>query len=337
VLRATDDVAAVYNILYRYLFDRHRDMGVPTSFLIDEHGAIVKVYQGPIAKAHLEEEYRKIPPAAEERFRKALPFPGVTRTYTFGRNNLSFGSVFYERGYLEQSEEFFQLALEGDASSAEALYGIGSVYLQQNKFKEARASFERLVKLPASYPGTLPNAWNNLGILAAREKHTEEAIGYFQRALEIDGDHVIALENLGSAYRQAKRWDDAKNVLQRALQLNPDDAEANYGLGMVYAQVDDTARAHEFLEKAIAARPAYPEALNNLGILFLRTQRRNEAVETFQECMRIAPAYDQAYLNLARVYVIEGHAAKARAALEDLLKQHPGHPQAEKELAQLPQ
>ena len=28
-----DDVAAIYNILYRYLFDRHRDLTLPTSFL----------------------------------------------------------------------------------------------------------------------------------------------------------------------------------------------------------------------------------------------------------------------------------------------------------------
>ena len=32
VLRGSEDVAAIYNILYRYLFDRHRDLGLPTSF-----------------------------------------------------------------------------------------------------------------------------------------------------------------------------------------------------------------------------------------------------------------------------------------------------------------
>src|SRR5581483_11070022 len=46
-LRCTEDVAAIYNILYRQLFDRHRDLSLPTSFLIDEAGDIVKVYQGP--------------------------------------------------------------------------------------------------------------------------------------------------------------------------------------------------------------------------------------------------------------------------------------------------
>ena len=38
ILHGSDDVAGIYNILYRYLFDRHRDLGLPTSFLIDANG-----------------------------------------------------------------------------------------------------------------------------------------------------------------------------------------------------------------------------------------------------------------------------------------------------------
>src|SRR5207245_5765901 len=38
ILRGSDDVAGVYDILYRYLFDRHRDLGLPTSFLINAKG-----------------------------------------------------------------------------------------------------------------------------------------------------------------------------------------------------------------------------------------------------------------------------------------------------------
>ena len=136
---------------------------------------------------------------------------------------------------------------------------------------EARESFERALKLRASYPDTLANSWNNLGLLAAREGRTGEAIGYFQEALKLSPDHLIALDNLGSAYRQQKRWDDARKTYERALEVSSNDAEANYGLGMVFAQNDDTARAFDSLQKALKLRPVYPEALNNLGILYLRT------------------------------------------------------------------
>lgn len=335
VLKASSDVLAVYNLLFRQLFDRHRDMSMPISFLVDPAGNIVKVYQGTVSPKTVEADSQRIPKNDSGRLAKALPFPGLRETYEFERNYLSFGFVFYERGYYEQAEQFYSQALKDDPSSAEALYGLGSAYLQLQKASEAHDCFERALKLTATYPGTLPNCWNNLGILAAREGNYDQAIQDFQHALQIDPEHTIALQNLGSAYRQKKDWAQAKSTLERALALNPEDAEANYSLGMVYAQQNDMEHAYDYLQKAIAARPAYPEALNNLGILYLRTRRPAEAIQSFEQSIRVAPSYDQAYLNLARVYAIEGDREKAKTVLRALLDQQPDHAQAKAELKQL--
>ena len=336
ILRCTDDIAAIYNILYRYLFDRHRDLTLPTTFLIDSKGDIVKVYRGPMNPDQVAEDVRHIPETAAARIAKALPFPGITDVAEFPRNYLSYGSVFFQRGYFDQAEALFRLALRDNPSSAEALYGLGSACLKQGKNGEARDSFEHAIKLTASYPDTLPNAWNNLGLLATRDGRTDEAVQYFQEALKLSPDHLVALDNLGNAYRQQKRWDDARAILQHAVEVSPEDPEANYSLGMVFAQLNDTERAYTYLQQALKYRPGYPEALNNLGVLYLRTQRRDEAVANFEECIRVAPPFDQSYLNLARVYALEGQPEKARAVLFDLLKQHPGHPEALGLLEQLP-
>jgi tetratricopeptide (TPR) repeat protein/peroxiredoxin len=335
ILQGSDDVAGIYNILYRYLFDRHRDMGLPTSFLIDDKGDIVKVYQGPVVPERVERDIRPLPGSDAERLAKALPFPGISDGMVFRRNYLNYGSIYFQRGYYDQAEASFQLALRDDPASPEALYGLGSVYLKQDKSIEARNSFERATRLPASYPDTLANSWNNLGLLATREGRTAEAIPYFQQALRLSPDHLIALDNLGNAYRQQKNWGDARKTLERALQVNPDDPEANYSLGMVFAQLDDSERAYEYLQRALKSRPGYPEALNNLGVLYLRTRRRDEAVASFEECIRLAPEFDQSYMNLARVYALEGAPDKARTVLDNLLKQHPDHPGAKKLLEEL--
>jgi tetratricopeptide (TPR) repeat protein len=337
ILNGTPDVIAIYNLLYRQLFDRHRDMTVPLSFLMDPQGNIVKIYQNSVSMQQFEADFRSIPRSDSERFTKALPFAGLSQSFDFRRNYLSLGFVFFERGYFEQAQLYFQQALSDNPESAEALYGLGSAYLQQQKASDARECFQRVLQLHAGYPGTLPNAWNNLGILAAREGNTDLAIEHFERAVQIDPDHSVALQNLGNAYRQKKDWPQAKRALEKALSLNPDDAEANYNLGMVYAQTNDTNRAYEYLKKALLARPAYPEALNNLGILYLRTRRPEEAKQSFADSIRLAPAYDQSYLNLARVYSIEGDRKKARAVLLKLLEQFPDHPQAKEELKQIEQ
>jgi tetratricopeptide (TPR) repeat protein len=335
--KSAGDITAVYNLLYRYVFDRHRDLPLPASFLIDAKGVIVKIYQGPIAPARIQADFRLLsepvtPPAMLAR---ALPFSGVDTTYQFGRNHLSLGSVFFGRGYYDQAESSFLRALEENPSSAEALYGLGSVYLKQNKTAEARDRFEHAVKCQGAYPDTLPNAWNNLGLIAAREGRTDDAIGYFQHALRLIPDHFVALENLGNAYRQQKRWDDARQAFESALTVKPQDPETNYGLAMVFAQTGATEQAHESFERALQFRPDYPEALNNLGVLYLRTQRRDQAVQTFEKCIQVAPNFDRSYLNLAQVYAIEGDSEKARGILRQLLQQVPGDEQARAALEEL--
>ena len=337
VIRASDDVAAIYNILYRQLFDRHRDLTLPTSFLIDREGHIVKVYQGPLVPEHVEHDFTHIPASDAERLAVALPFPSSKYPLEFGRNQLSLGALFFQRGYLDPAGTAFQQALRDDPASAEALYGIGSVYLNQNKNAAAREMFERCVKLQATYPDTLPDAWNNLGVLATRENRLADAAEDFQQALKLNPHHLLSLNNLGNAYRAEKRWTDAREILQRAIEISPDDAEANYSLGMVYAQTEENAKAEDHLKRALKSRPAYPEALNNLGVLYLVTRRRDEAVASFEQSIRVAPAFDQAYLNLARVYALEDSREKAKGVLLELLKQHPDHPQAKQMLDRLQQ
>ena len=336
VLRAADEVAAIYNIVFRYLFDRHRDLALPTSFLIDDKGQIVKVYQGPVDAEQIEEDFHHMPASAVQRLAKALPFAGVTGTFEFRRNYLSYGSVFFQRGYFEQAQAFFALALRDDPASAEAQYGLGSAYLKKGQRAEARQCFERTVKLTASYPDTLPNAWNNLGLMAAQDGQMAEATDDFQRALQLNPEHEIALENLGNAYRQQKQWEQARAAFERALAVNPESPGANYGLAMVFAAADDEQHTYEYLQRALQFRPDYQEAMNNLGVLYVRTGRRDEAVATLQKCMRLAPDFDQCYLNLARIYSLEGNPAAARSVLQQLLKRQPNHSQAKKALAELP-
>src|SRR5947209_2767987 len=265
ILRGSDDTAAIYNLLYRHIFDRHQDMALSTSFLIDETGNIVKVYRGAIQPKKVDQDFRSIPRSEAERLQRGLPFPITGSSISVGRNYLSLGAQFFQRGYLEQAAAFFQEALQDDPSSAEAIYGLGSVYLNQNNNAAAREMFERGLRQSASYPDTLPDTWNNLVVISTREKKVAEAIDDFENALKINPNHLLSLDNLGNAYRLQKRWADAREVLERALSIAPDDPEANYSLGMVYAQTDDTTKAHDYLQRALQARPDYPEALNKIG------------------------------------------------------------------------
>lgn len=331
IMIATTEVAGIYNIIYRYLFDRRRDLPIPASFLIDEAGRIVKVYQGPVHPVHVLEDAISTPKTTEDRIRMALPFAGLMPEAGFQRNDFTYGVALFQRGYLDQAAESFLEVIAAKPQYPEAHYNLGTLYLRRNALGEARRLLEQAVKLRENYP----EAWNNLGMVAAQEGLTDEAVRNFQRSLQSRPDYEVALLNLGNLYRRQGNYGQAKKLLGQALEIEPQDPEANYSLGMLYALQDQLQDALEYLEKAVSLRPDYPDALNNLGVLFVREKRFLEAEDRLKTCIRVAPNFDQAYLNLARLYVVLNDEGKARAVLEALLRLQPDHKMARQALEML--
>ena len=321
VLFADEEIAGIYNLVYRYLFDRRRDLPLPTSFLLDRQGMIVKLYQGAVTPADLLRDVASIPSSAAERIRKALPFAGTSYQNEFQRNDFTYGVAMFQHGYLEQAAASFQQVIAAKPDNAEGYYNLGTLNLRRNDLTQARSYFEQTLKLRPNYP----EAWNNLGMVAAQQGHPDEAIQSFQQSLQLRPDYAIALLNLGNVYR---RQGDAraKDTLTRALALQPDDPEANYSLGMFYAQQGQVQLAADSLRRALELRPAYPEALNNLGVLFVRAGDYPAAEQQFRACVQLVPSFDQSYLNLARLYMTQGKKTEAREAIEKLLRLQPENP-----------
>jgi tetratricopeptide (TPR) repeat protein/peroxiredoxin len=330
-LLSSDDMVGIYSLLNRYLFDRRRNLGIPTSFLIDENGFIVKVYQGPLRPEQAREDARRLPLTPEERVRLGLPFAGTFYGGEFHRNEFTYGVAFFQREYLDQALASFHRVIQNSPDNVDAYYNLGTIYLKKQMPAEARQHLRRALDLRPGHADAL----NNLGLLAAEEGHTDEAIRYFEAAVKHNPDYVIALENLGNIYRQKGQTGQAQQALERALQIDPEEAEVNYSLGMLFAQQNDTERARKYLQTALRLRPDYPEALNNLGVLYVLTGKPTEAIASFRDCIRVAPNFDQPYLNLARVYVAQGERPRAQDVLRQLLAKNPDHLLARKALDQI--
>ena len=328
ILLGTPEIAGIYDIIYRYLFDRRRDLPLPSSLLMDKEGSIIKLYQGLAHPEQIAKDLRSTPTTDADRIRRALPFDGTLYQGTFQRNDFTFGVALFQHGYLEQAAASFKQVIASKPDDSEAYYNLGTLHLRRNEWSEARQRLEQTLKLRPDYP----EAWNNLGMVAAQEGLAEEAAANFEHSLRLRPDYVTALLNLANLDRRRGALEDAERLLNRALELEPENPEANYGLGMLYARREQFDSAEKSLEKAVTLRPDYPDALNNLGVLYVRQRRNSEAQEEFKSCIRVAPNFDQAYLNLARLYLILDDKQHAREVLQALLSLQPGHKGAQKEL-----
>jgi Flp pilus assembly protein TadD/peroxiredoxin len=327
-LLATQDVAGIYNIIYRHLFDRRRDLGVPTSLLLDAQGQIVKIYQGTVHPDRIIGDIKSAPGTAAERMRKALPFEGTLYGGAFARNDFTYGVALFQHGYLEQAAASFEQVIAAKPQEPEAYYNLGTLYLRKNDLPNARRYLEQTVKLHSNHP----EAWNNLGMVAAQEGHGDEAIKYFEQSLQFRPDYATALVNVGNLYRRQGDSAKAEKSLSRAVEIEPKNPEANYSLGMLYARQDQLERAAKYLQQAVDLRPDYPDALNNLGVLYVREKQYEQAKKQFTNCIQVDPNFDQGYLNLARLYVILEDKQKAREVLQALLKNQPQNQLAQQAL-----
>jgi len=330
-LLATPEVVGIYNIIYQYLFDRRRDLPVPSSFLVDESGKIIKLYQGMVAPNAFLADWKSRPKTPEERIGRALPFSGLIPEGGFHRNDFTYGVAFFQHGYLDEAAESFQQVIATRPNDAEAYYNLGTLYLRRQGNVDARRHLSRAVELRPAYP----EAWNNLALLSAQEGQNADAIRDFQRSLELRPSYTVALLNLGNLYRREGQYDEAQKLLKRALEIEPEDPEVNYSIGMLYARQEQVQSALQYLERAVTLRPDYADALNNLGVLYIREQRYSDAEARLSTCVRVAPNFDQAYLNLARLYMLLHEDTKAKQTLEALLRLQPQHKMAQQALQML--
>ncbi len=328
LLLASGEVVGIYNLIYRHLFDRRRDLPLPVSFLLDREGMIVKVYQGKVEVDLVLKDVQTIPSTPAERMRQALPFAGKLEQDTFQRNDFTYGVAMFQHGYLDQAALSFQQVIAAKPDNADAYYNLGTLKLQQKDLAGASEHLQQALRLKPSYP----EAWNNLGMIAAQSGQFDEAIDDFKKSLAERPRFLTALLNLGNVYRKKRDVENAQNYLNKAIELQPDDAEVNYSLGMLYAQQDQLEQASKYLEKAIELRPDYAEAMNNLGVLFVREKNFKEAEEQFKAGIHAAPQFDQPYLNLARLYTIQSDRQKARDLLNELLHVQPGNAAAKQSL-----
>ncbi|HWW83774.1 MAG TPA: tetratricopeptide repeat protein, partial [Vicinamibacterales bacterium] len=200
-----------------------------------------------------------------------------------------------------KAEKYLSRAIQIDPASIDAYAMLGGVYLTRGKLGSARDQFVELTKRqPKSIqPRTM------LGILAQSQGKSEEAEGWYQKALQIDPRAAVASNNLAWLY-----------------------AEQNRELGM----------AQELAEAAHASMPNQLEVTDTLGWVYLKRQSVARAIPLFQRCLDVEPENAGYHYHLGMAFAQNGEDRKARIELEQALKLKPdfeGAAQAKKLLQQL--
>jgi hypothetical protein len=105
---------------------------------------------------------------------------------------------------------------------------------------------------------TSPNSprFNNMmGLELRARKKNEEALIYFEKAVQCNPRHVPALVNLGTEYRNFQRYQEAAATLERALELDPNTMATYVNLMSVYRSMENYDKNLWVAEKALQRYP----------------------------------------------------------------------------------
>jgi tetratricopeptide (TPR) repeat protein len=188
-----------------------------------------------------------------------------------------------------------------------------------------------LDKLAASRPqNPLYVYW--LGRLDYDGRQYADAIGYFERAIQLDPEMMRAYYNLGLCLDYVGRVDEAIGDYQRAIVLNRQQPHPSpwphLDLAIALIEKNQLAEAEKTLREAIGYDARLPQAYYQLGRVLDSTNREQESVAALKQATALDAAYPDPHYLLGRIYrrMGEKHLAQTEADLFLKLKRSSSDP-----------
>jgi Flp pilus assembly protein TadD len=145
-----------------------------------------------------------------------------------------------------------------DSTKFDNLYNLGVMYLDRDRMVEAINIFAKANQLQPKNVKVMVN----LGIAADAVGHSDEAQGWYGKALAVSPDDPMAMCRMASSkYAQAK-YDDAMADIRAILAKNPKSHCAYFTLGVAFADAGIYRDAIRMWRKVVELAPDSPEAVS---------------------------------------------------------------------------
>lgn len=198
------------------------------------------------------------------------------------RNNLA--GVLRELGLRDEAAAEYERAIELAPELAAAHLGLADLLSKQGEYRRAEELAWRAVELE---PGA--DAWFRVGYILQQVDDCEEAGECYEKALEYDPKHTVALNNLGILAKNDKDYAKAVVFCKRAIETDPAYWEAWTNLANAYEKNNELDKAEEAARKGVEQEENKRSVLR-LGYVLQQAGRIEEAHKYYTRVLELDPA-----------------------------------------------
>jgi predicted O-linked N-acetylglucosamine transferase (SPINDLY family) len=184
--------------------------------------------------------------------------------------------------------------------------------IQANQLDSAKLILEEALRMDNKQTEIL----RHLGVVAAIEADWEEALRYFDLAIQSDPNNYLALSNRGNILKLLMRFDEALQSYEAALLLNPSDVSALCNAAAIFNLRHEYGLSLACSERASAINPKSLMAWEEMGKTYWLAKHYEKAIDAFDRVIALDPGNLNAWLSKGNIYAEDKQFDLAQTAFQ---------------------
>jgi tetratricopeptide (TPR) repeat protein len=226
---------------------------------------------------------------------------------------MTLGTAYGRLGRGDDASRYVQQGADRHPDRAEVWARLGQIALQKSDTFTAQSLLGKAVQMEPSNPSYL----YNYGWLLDQLDRDNEAVPFYERAIQASSLSFEAMNNLALIESAAGRRDRGLALLNRAVASNPDNETAYLNRGNYYASLQSWQNALADYARAREINSGNALASVEAARIHIEIGRADIAIDELSAALDVDPAVPDGYDLLSAAYKKQGRDKEAAAAMDE--------------------
>lgn len=232
---------------------------------------------------------------------------------------LSEGVKKHTAGALSEAIVIYTKLISRQPKNADALYLLGTAYLQIGRLNEG---IEKLCNALKVNPSNVDALYNRASAYFQSSQYGYALVDA-DRLITIDSKNISALSLRVHILHKLLRLRDALACVDEVLKLVPSDWNMRFTKGVLLSDVGSYHESMKVLLGLIEGNNHHPDVFNELGIVSMKIGEHIKAIEYFDKCIKLMPESYAAHRNKGNAYFTLERFDSALISYKEAIKINP--------------